>query len=65
MSHKLEQIERYMKINRKDLKWFMKNIRYHSDGKELTDEELVEQLATYMETNLLLNRWLWCFFTYG
>jgi len=40
-----------MKINRKDLKWFMKNIRYHSDGKELTDEELVEQLATYMETN--------------
>jgi hypothetical protein len=40
-----------MKINRKDLKWFMTNIRTHADGKELTDEELVEQLATYMETN--------------
>jgi len=51
MSHKLEQIERYMKISRKDLKWFMKNIRYHSDGKELTDEELVDKLAGYMETN--------------
>ena len=51
MSHKLEQIERYMKINRKDLKWFMKNIRHHSDGKELNDEELVEELAMYMERN--------------
>ena len=51
MSHKLEQIERYMKINRKDLKWFMKNIRHHSDGKELNDEELVEKLAMYMERN--------------
>ena len=40
-----------MKISRKDLKWFMTNIRTHSDGKELTDEELVDQLATYMETN--------------
>ena len=40
-----------MKINRKDLKWFMRNIRYHSDGKELNDEELVEELANYMETN--------------
>jgi hypothetical protein len=40
-----------MKINRKDLKWFMTNIRAHAEGKELTDEELVEQLATYMETN--------------
>jgi hypothetical protein len=40
-----------MKINRKDLKWFMTNIRTHSDGNELTDEELVNQLATYMETN--------------
>ena len=29
----------------------MTNIRTHSDGKELTDEELVDQLATYMETN--------------
>ena len=40
-----------MKINRKDLKWFMKNIRFQSDEKELTDEELVDQLASYMETN--------------
>jgi hypothetical protein len=40
-----------MKISRKDLKWFMTNIRTHADGKELTDEELVDQLATYMETN--------------
>jgi hypothetical protein len=40
-----------MKISRKDLKWFITNIRTHSDGKELTDEELVDQLATYMETN--------------
>jgi hypothetical protein len=51
MSHKLELIERYMKINRKNLKWFIKNIRNHSDGKELTDEELVEKLAMYMERN--------------
>jgi hypothetical protein len=40
-----------MKISRKDLKWFMTNIRTHADGKELTDEELVDQLATYMENN--------------
>jgi hypothetical protein len=40
-----------MKISRKDLKWFMTNIRTHSDGKELTDDELVDQLAMYMETN--------------
>jgi hypothetical protein len=40
-----------MKINRKDLKWFMTNIRTHADGKELTDEELVNELATYMENN--------------
>ena len=51
MSHNLTKIDRYMKINRKDLQWFMKNIRYHSDGKELTDEELVDKLAGYMETN--------------
>jgi len=51
LSHKLKQIDRYMKINRKDLKWFMKNIRTHADGKELTDDELVDQLAMYMETN--------------
>jgi hypothetical protein len=40
-----------MKISRKDLKWFMTNIRTHSDGKELTDEELVDKLATWMERN--------------
>jgi hypothetical protein len=40
-----------MKISRKDLKWFMTNIRTYADGKELTDEELVDQLATYMENN--------------
>lgn len=40
-----------MKINRKDLEWFMKNIRHHSEGKELTDEQLVNELANYMETN--------------
>jgi hypothetical protein len=40
-----------MKISRKDLKWFMTNIRTHADGKELTDDELVDQLATYMENN--------------
>ena len=51
MNHKLKQIDRYMKINRKDLKWFMRNIRHHSDGKELNDEELVEELAMYMERN--------------
>jgi hypothetical protein len=40
-----------MKFNRKDLKWFMTNIRTHADGVELTDDELVDELATYMENN--------------
>ena len=40
-----------MKINRKDLEWFMKNIRRNSEGAELTDEILVDKLANYMETN--------------
>jgi len=40
-----------MKISRKDLQWFMRNIRHRSDGKELTDEELVDKLAMYMERN--------------
>ena len=40
-----------MKINRKDLAWYMKNIRRRNEGKELTDEELVDQLANWMETN--------------
>ena len=47
----MTKFEQKMKINRKDLKWFIKNIRYHSDGKEITDEELVDELASYMETN--------------
>ena len=40
-----------MKISRKDLEWYMKNIRKHSEGEELTDEQLVDKLANYMETN--------------
>lgn len=40
-----------MKISRKDLEWFMKNIRRHSEGEELTDEQLVDKLVNYMETN--------------
>ena len=39
-----------MKVNRKDLIWFMQNIRRKSEG-ELTDEQIVEQLANYMEVN--------------
>lgn len=40
-----------MKISRKDLEWFMKNIRRDSEGKDLTDEQLVDKLALYMERN--------------
>jgi hypothetical protein len=40
-----------MKISRKDLEWFMKNIRRHSEGEDLTDEQLVDKLAMYMERN--------------
>jgi hypothetical protein len=40
-----------MKINRKDLEWFMRNIRHNSEDAELTDEILVDKLATYMERN--------------
>lgn len=40
-----------MKINRKDLRWFLQNIRRRAEGQELTDEQLVDQLANYMETN--------------
>ena len=40
-----------MKINRKDLTWFMKNIRRKNEGKELTDEELINELANWMEVN--------------
>jgi hypothetical protein len=40
-----------MKIDRKELEWFMKNIRRDSEGKDLTDEQLVNKLAVYMERN--------------
>ena len=40
-----------MKVSRKDLEWFLKNIRRKTEGQELTDEALVDKLATYMETN--------------
>lgn len=40
-----------MKINRKDLLWFMSNIRRKQGDKELTDEDLVDKLAHYMEVN--------------
>lgn len=40
-----------MKINRKDLEWFMKNIRRDSEGENLTDEQLVDKLVLYMERN--------------
>lgn len=40
-----------MVVNRKDLLWFLGNIRRKSEGKELTDEQLAEELANYMETN--------------
>ena len=51
MSHKLNKIERYMKINRKDLLWFLQNIRRRTEGQELTDEQLADKLAGYIETN--------------
>lgn len=40
-----------MKFDRKKLDWYLKNIRTDSKGKELTDEELVDKLATWMERN--------------
>ena len=40
-----------MKVNRQDLRWFLSNIRRRAEGQELSDEELVEQLANYMEVN--------------
>ena len=39
-----------MKVDRKQLEWFLKSIRNRAEG-ELTDEELVEKLANYMEVN--------------
>jgi len=40
-----------MKINRADLLWFLNNIRRKQEGKELSDEMLVDHLAHYMEAN--------------
>ena len=40
-----------MKINRADLLWFLSNIRRRHEGKELTDEKLVDEFAHYMEAN--------------
>lgn len=40
-----------MKINRKDLLWFLNNIRRKEEGKKLTDEMIVDELANYMEVN--------------
>ena len=40
-----------MKVSRNRLTWFLKQIRYHAEGKELSDEQLIDQLASYMETN--------------
>lgn len=45
-----------MKVNRKDLAWYIQNIKYlHSRSedkdKELTDEEFADKLANYIETN--------------
>ena len=40
-----------MKFDRKKLDWYLKNIRTDSKAKELTDEELVDKLATWMERN--------------
>jgi hypothetical protein len=40
-----------MKINRADLLWFLSNIRRKQEGKELTDEMLVDHMAHYMEAN--------------
>lgn len=40
-----------MKINRADLLWFLSNIRRRHEGKELSDEMLVDHLAHYIEAN--------------
>lgn len=40
-----------MKVNRDDLLWFLQNIRRRAEGKEITDAELVNELAMYMERN--------------
>ena len=38
-----------MKINRKRVAWYLQNIR--ANNEELTDEELIDKLATWMEVN--------------
>jgi hypothetical protein len=40
-----------MKINRSDLLWFLSNIRRRAENQELSDEQLVDRLAHYMEAN--------------
>ena len=40
-----------MKVNRQHLEGFLKNIRTKSKDKELTDVELVNELANWMEIN--------------
>ena len=45
-----------MKVSRTDLKWFLQNIRRKSEANnikltELTDEELANELANYIEVN--------------
>jgi hypothetical protein len=39
-----------MKVDRKQLEWFLKSIRHGAEA-ELTDEELVDKLASWMEVN--------------
>lgn len=51
MNHKLEKIEQYMKINRKSLEWYLENIRRETEGQEITDEQLIDKLAMWMERN--------------
>jgi hypothetical protein len=40
-----------MKVNRDDLKWFIDNIERRAEGKKLSNEELADKLAHYMEAN--------------
>ena len=40
-----------MKVNRKKLEWYLQNIRIKNKGKELSDSELVNQLANWIEVN--------------
>ena len=40
-----------MKINSKDLLWFLQNIRRRAEGQELTDEQVADKLANCIETN--------------